>query len=63
MKGQKILFRVSTFAKRVCDNVLKPETRSNTLLYEGLDKHLNTGKELYRYCYIPSESPTRLKKP
>ena len=58
IRGKNILFRILTFAKPECDNVLQPEPRSgegcNTLSHEGL-AHVNIRKRmLYRHCYIPS---------
>ena len=53
----KNLFHVLAFAEPECDNVLLPEPRSgeccNTLSHEGL-ANVNTEKNVYRYCYIPS---------
>ena len=57
-KRIKILFRVSTFAKPECDNVLQPDPRSgegcNTLLHEGFANVDTRKRMLYRHCYIPS---------
>ena len=58
IRGLNILFRVLTFAKPVCDNVLQSDPRSiegcNTLIHEGFAS-VNTWKRLlYRHCYIPS---------
>ena len=57
-KRINILFRVLTFAKPECVNVLQPDPRSgegcNTLIHEGF-ANVNTRKRLlYRHCYIPS---------
>ena len=53
-----ILFRILTFAKPECDNVLQPEPRSgegcNTLSHEGLANVNIRKRMLYRHCYIPS---------
>ena len=60
IRGLNILFRVLTFAKSECDNVLRTDLRSgdgegcNTLLHSDL-ANINTRKRLlYRHCYIPS---------
>ena len=50
LKGYNILFRVLTFAKPECDNVLQLEPRR---LWQTL-KHRK--RMLYRHCYIPSIS-------
>ena len=56
IRGQNILFRVLTFAKPECDNVLQPDPRSgegcNTLVHSGL-ANVNTRKRLlYCHCHI-----------
>ena len=52
LRGYNILFRVLTFAKPECDNVLQPDPRrgegSNTIITPGLGNTLIHGKE----CYI-----------
>ena len=57
-RGKNIIFRVLTFAKPECDNVLQPEPRSgegcNTLSHEGLANVDIRKGILYRHCYIPS---------
>ena len=57
-KRINILFRILTFAKPECDNVLQPEPRSgegcNTFSHEGLVNVDIRKRMLYRHCYIPS---------
>ena len=58
LKRIQCLFRVSTFAKPECDNVLQPDPRSvegcNTLINEGFANFDTRKRMLYRHCYIPS---------
>ena len=60
IRGKNILFRILTFAKPECGNVLQPEPRSgegcNTLSHEGLANVNIRKRMLYRHCYIPSSS-------
>ena len=56
IRGWNNLYRVLTFAKPECNNVLQPDPRSgegcNTLLHEGF-ANVNTRKILlFRHCYI-----------